>query len=87
MFVFKHVKWFLVSVAVVILTACGGGGSGGGDESTTPTNNGGAISENISKIFSYDDFGRVVKEDLGDGKYIEYIYDDSGNLIKQNVVK
>lgn len=83
----KFLQWILVSMAVVILTACGGGSSGGGDEPIIPTNNGGAISENISKIFSYDDLGRVVKEDLGDGKYIEYIYDDSGNLIQQNVVK
>lgn len=39
-----------------------------------------------SKSFSYDNTNRVTKEDLGDGKYIEYIYDDSGNLVSQTVV-
>ena len=39
------------------------------------------------KSFSYDNTNRVVKEDLGNGNYIEYTYDDSGNLIKQTVVK
>ncbi|CAA6799323.1 MAG: Fimh-like protein [uncultured Sulfurovum sp.] len=43
--------------------------------------------QTILKTFTYDDTNRVVKEDLGDGSYIEYIYDDSGNLIQQNVVK
>lgn len=39
------------------------------------------------KSFTYDTTNRVVKEDLGNGSYIEYIYDNSGNLIKQIVVK
>jgi len=39
------------------------------------------------KTFSYDSVHRVVKEELGNGKYIEYIYDESGNLLSQKVVK
>jgi len=39
------------------------------------------------KSFSYDEVNRLVREDLGNGTYIEYTYDDSGNLIKQTVVK
>ena len=46
---------------------------------------------NISKIykksFSYDKTNRVTKEDLGNGNYIKYTYDNSGNLIKQEVGK
>ena len=49
--------------------------------SPTPT------SVNIQKTFSYDSTNRVTKEDLGNGSYIEYTYDNSGNLISQTVVK
>ncbi len=63
---------------------------GGSDEATTTGGDSGdvlIVQTKFSKSIDYDLYGRVVKEDLGDGKYIEYIYDDSGNLIKQNVVK
>ena len=50
----------------------------------TPTN---TTNKTHQKTFTYDSTNRVVKEDLGDGKYIEYIYDASGNLISQTVVK
>ena len=39
------------------------------------------------KKYIYDSTNKVVKEDLGNGIYIEYTYDDSGNLIQQNIVK
>ena len=40
----------------------------------------------ISKTYIYDIYGRVIEENLGDGRYIEYTYDDSGNLINQTVI-
>ena len=84
-----------------ILIGCGGGSDGttssGGSNGVTsndePISSGGDSGDvlttqtKISKTIDYDQYGRVITEDLGDGKYIEYIYDDSGNLIKQNVVK
>ena len=38
----------------------------------------------IEKSVDYDSAGRVVREDLGDGKYIEYVYDENGNLLEIN---
>jgi len=60
----------------MVFSGCGGGG--GSDTS---------ISKTHKKTFSYDSTNRVTKEDLGNGSYIEYTYDDSGNLISQKVVK
>ncbi len=40
----------------------------------------------VTKTYTYDQAGRVIKEDFNNGKYIEYTYDDNGNLINQNVV-
>lgn len=39
-----------------------------------------------TKTYTYDSAGRVIREDFNDGRYIEYTYDDNGNLINQNVV-
>jgi YD repeat-containing protein len=36
----------------------------------------------IEKSIDYDSAGRVVEEDLGNGRYIEYVYDENGNLIE-----
>lgn len=41
----------------------------------------------VSKSFVYDAYGRVTEESLGNGKAIQYSYDDNGNLIKQTVVE
>lgn len=96
----RYVLIFVVSL--VVLTGCGSSSSSGGDgngsapvveqnssiaddtNNTTPISNTNKVHQ---KSFSYDSTNRVVKEDLGDGKYIEYVYDDSGNLISQTVVK
>ncbi|WP_295421876.1 DUF1566 domain-containing protein [Sulfurovum sp.] len=47
---FKYVKWFLVSIAVVILTACGGGGGGPSGENDGNTD--GTVEDNTSVIQS-----------------------------------
>jgi YD repeat-containing protein len=35
--------------------------------------------------YSYDDGGRLVKVDYGDGRSIAYTYDNSGNLLRREV--
>ena len=60
---------------------------GAGNTSTkTRTVNVTSLQMKLSKNYIYDSYGRVIKEDLGGGKYIEYTYDDNGNLINQTVV-
>jgi YD repeat-containing protein len=41
----------------------------------------------VSKKLTYDQYGRVIREDLDSNSYIEYSYDNSGNLVSQTVVK
>jgi len=81
----KFLQWFLVSASVVLLSGCGGGG--GSSSSAGFVNNNEVVLKNYKRNFSYDSVNRVTKEDLGNGNYIEYTYDDSGNLISQKVVK
>ena len=63
---------------------------GSGDSGTISVKTKGGSSEptttSINKTYTYDQAGRVIKEDFNNGKYIEYTYDDNGNLINQNVV-
>ena len=83
----KYLAVFVISL--LILVGCGGSSGGdfkGGNQSSTVNNTKTSIST-YKKIFSYDSTNRVIKEDLGNGKYIEYIYDKSGNLISQKVVR
>jgi YD repeat-containing protein len=35
--------------------------------------------------YTYDDAGRLIKVDYGDGKTIEYTYDKAGNLLQRAV--
>ena len=35
--------------------------------------------------YDYDDAGRLVEADYGDGTAIEYVYDDAGNLLEQKI--
>ena len=71
----NHLRGYTPSVG------SGGGFSGGGSSSIS------SINKTHKKTYSYDSTNRVTKEDLGNGSYIEYIYDDSGNLISQQVIK
>lgn len=52
---------------------------------TDNTNSNTASIVTVNKAIAYDSIGRVTKEDLGDGKHIEYTYDTSGNLLSQKV--
>jgi YD repeat-containing protein len=42
------------------------------------------VQTTVEKAVEYDSAGRVVREDLGDGRYIEYVYDENGNLLEIN---
>ena len=46
-----------------------------------------AANKEYQKTFVYDSANRVVTEDFGNGQSIEYVYDDSGNLIQQKIVR
>jgi len=70
---YKHILYLLL--LLIIFNGCGS------DNETTE------LDKNHQKHFSYDSANRVTKEDLGNGNYIKYTYDNSGNLIKQEVVK
>ncbi|RLA94101.1 MAG: hypothetical protein DRG25_03235, partial [Deltaproteobacteria bacterium] len=35
--------------------------------------------------YTYDDAGRLIKEDFGDGNVIEYTYDNAGNILQKTV--
>ena len=83
---YRYVFGFLF--LVFVFTGCGsdnGGGAFLASDGNASGENG--LNKTHQKTFTYDSTNRVTKEDLGDGKYIEYIYDDSGNLISQTVVK
>ena len=56
MFIREFIKWFLVSVSIVILTACGGGSSNGGDSS-----NDGNSSEPIDHVLSINASPHILK--------------------------
>jgi len=78
-------KWLLrmlPAAAILLFSACNETGSG----KTELVATGGGVSEDISRTYLYDDLGRLVKEDLGDGRYIAYTYDKSGSLVKQALV-
>jgi len=83
----KYLAVFLISL--LVLVGCGGSNDGGefkgGNQSSD--NDSQTNITTYKKSFKYDSAGRVVKEDLGNGKYIEYVYDKSGNLISQTVAK
>ena len=82
----NHLKKGLGVAITTPPSSSGGGGSVAPVVTPTPTPIS-MINKTHQKSFSYDSTNRVVKEDLGDGNYIEYVYDDSGNLISQTVVK
>jgi len=78
----KDIRLYLVLVVFLfILTGCG---SNNKEHATLDANN---VNEVYQKTFSYDSTNRVVKEDFGNGNYIEYVYDDNGNLVSQTIVK
>jgi len=81
----KFLRWFLLSILIVFFSAC--------EDKDTPIdtvvesdNKEVSISDD-TKSFSYDSLHRIVKEEIASGVYIEYVYDESGNLISQQVVK
>jgi len=80
----KKVNLYALSLILVFgLTGCDN------SDNSDNSGDGGETVTSISiqnKSISYDTYGRVVKEDLGNGQYIEYTYDDNGNLISQNSV-
>ena len=83
----KYLAVFFISLFV--LSGCGGnsGGEFKGGNQPAGGNNTKTANLTYKKNFSYDSTNRVVKEDFGNGKYIEYVYDKSGNLISQTVAK
>jgi YD repeat-containing protein len=75
--------WFVLGFILVGLTAC----SYDKYDDTPIVYNNSTQTVTYDKSVSYDSLNRVTKEDLGNGSYIEYTYDDSGNLISQKVVQ
>ena len=76
----KNFYKLLVLFSVIFFAGCFNDND---DKSATSS----TTSIKYKKSFSYDKVNRLVREDLGNGSYIEYTYDDSGNLVKQTVVK
>ncbi len=62
MSVLKYVKWFLVSIAVVMLTACGGGGSS--DSESTDNESAKVIYEIKSDVVELSDRLMLSKEQM-----------------------
>jgi len=79
----KFLKWILPIVAILLLNACGKNDS----TKISLVASGEVESEDLSKTYLYDELGRLVKEDLGDGRYIAYTYDKSGSLIRQTLIR
>ena len=80
------VKWIsrvLPIATVLLLNACGGDTNADADCVVQGLD---AIRESVSRTYTYDDLGRLVKEDLGDGRYIEYTYDKRGSLTRQTLI-
>lgn len=67
---------FILILIVAFIGSCGVSNKSSEESSYRQTT--------IEKSVDYDNAGRVVKEDLGNGRYIEYIYDENGNLIEIN---
>ncbi len=84
MSIVKCLEWTLPVALMLLLNACG-------KSDTTDVRMAVAdrevICEYSSKIYFYDEFGRLVKEDLGNGRYIEYTYDKGGSFIKQTLIE
>jgi len=78
----KIEKFF--QVFILIFTLAFIGSCGVSNESSEGSSYG---QTTIEKVVSYDSAGRVVREDLGNGKYIEYVYDENGNLLEINASK
>lgn len=72
----------LFQVFILISTLAFIGSCGVSNESSEGSSNG---QKTIEKSINYDNAGRVVREDLGNGKYIEYVYDENGNILEINV--
>jgi len=69
---------FLLFVFIISVISCGVKG-----DDPEPEDNGSSLgTTTIEKSVEYDNAGRVIKIDLGDGKYIEYIYDENGNIVE-----
>ncbi len=81
----KHLIYgVLIFINIFILSGCSDRYIS--DDLSDDTNNE-VVVKSYEKDFSYDSTNKIIKEDLGNGTYIEYIYDDSGNLISQTVVE
>lgn len=71
---------FFMLFVVIGFSGCGGGGGSNTNQQTGSKNI-------IKKSFTYDSYGQLVSENLGNGNYIKYVYDENGNLISQTVAK
>jgi ribosomal protein L33 len=69
-------------VFILILTVAFIGGCGASNESSEGNS---YRQTTIEKSVDYDSAGRVVREDLGNGRYIEYVYDENGNLLDEKL--
>ncbi|RLF31330.1 MAG: hypothetical protein DRN07_07415 [Thermoplasmata archaeon] len=43
------------------------------------------VSQPLTVIYTYDDAGRLVSVDYGDGMRITYTYDTAGNMLRRKV--
>ena len=75
----KLFQMFILILTVVFIESCG--------VSNESSKEGSYEQTKIEKSINYDDAGRVVREGLGNGKYIEYVYDENGNILEINTSK
>ncbi len=80
-------KNIIIVITLLLFTGCDWWWDKDKDKSSTSNNQNNITVKENQKLFSYDSSGRITKEDLGNGQYLEYVYDDNGNLIQQNVKK
>jgi YD repeat-containing protein len=43
------------------------------------------VADQLKTMYSYDDAGRLVRVDYGNGMSIQYAYDSAGNMVNQSV--
>ena len=76
MWIKRFFQVFILILTLAFIGSCGVSNESSGESSYGRTT--------IEKSVDYDNAGRVVREDLGNGRYIEYVYDKNGNLLEIN---
>ncbi len=77
----KIISIVLILFSFLFLSSCGGGGGGSANTSQSSQTNSLLKQTTTTIQVTYDNIGRIIQEDLGNGKTINYQYDENDNII------